>query len=44
MIMQNTSHPHSPAMIVWTSDKFKISGLILQMHFPPLSWLGKADN
>jgi len=31
-------------MVVGSSDKFENSGLALQMHFPPLSWLGKTDN
>jgi hypothetical protein len=36
--------PHSPAITVGSSDKFEISDLIFQMHFPPLSWIGKAYN
>jgi hypothetical protein len=32
---------HSPAMIIGSSDKLEISDLKFQMHFPPISWLGK---
>jgi hypothetical protein len=31
-------------MNVGYSDKFEISGLIFQINFPPLSWIGKAYN
>jgi hypothetical protein len=46
--MQNTSSKNNVVrivrQIVGSSDKFEIYGLLFQMHFPPLFWLGKADN
>jgi hypothetical protein len=41
--MPQKCFPHTPAMVVGSSNKFEISGLAFQMHFPPLSWLGKTD-